>query len=308
MNIYQGIENFLAINFAIVTSGTFDGVHKGHQKILSGLKESCLKHNGESVLITFHPHPRQILKKDDDLKLLSTLDEKIKLLTQFEVDHLLIIPFTNAFSELSSEEFIEEILIKTINTKKLVIGYDHRFGKNREGSFEYLKDHSHNYGFEIEEIPAQEIDDIAVSSTKIRNALLEGDIELANDYLGHQYSLEGKVVKGKQIGRTIGYPTANIEIKEKYKLIPADGVYIVEVEYKNETYGGMLSIGNNPTLNGTQTTIEVNIFNFNKEIYNEGLTVRFVKYMRGQIKYSNLEGLIAQLKNDEIEAKAFYFR
>ena len=308
MNIYQGIENFLAINFAIVTSGTFDGVHKGHQKILSGLKESCLKHNGESVLITFHPHPRQILKKDDDLKLLSTLDEKIKLLTQFEVDHLLIIPFTNAFSELSSEEFIEEILIKTINTKKLVIGYDHRFGKNREGSFEYLKDHSHNYGFEIEEIPAQEIDDIAVSSTKIRNALLEGDIELANDYLGHQYSLEGTVVKGKQIGRTIGYPTANIEIKEKYKLIPADGVYIVEVEYKNETYGGMLSIGNNPTLNGTQTTIEVNIFNFNKEIYNEGLTVRFVKYMRGQIKYSNLEGLIAQLKNDEIEAKAFYFR
>jgi len=308
MNIYQGIENFPAINFAIVTSGTFDGVHKGHQKILSRLKESCLKHNGESVLITFHPHPRQILKKDDDLKLLSTLDEKIKLLTQFEVDHLLIIPFTNAFSELSSEEFIEEILIKTINTKKLVIGYDHRFGKNREGSFEYLKDHSHNYGFEIEEIPAQEIDDIAVSSTKIRNALLEGDIELANDYLGHQYSLEGKVVKGKQIGRTIGYPTANIEIKEKYKLIPADGVYIVEVEYKNETYGGMLSIGNNPTLNGTQTTIEVNIFNFNKEIYNEGLTVRFVKYMRGQIKYSNLEGLIAQLKNDEIEAKAFYFR
>ncbi len=305
MNIYQGIENFPAINFAIVTSGTFDGVHKGHQKILSGLIESCFKQNGESVLITFHPHPRQILKRDDDLKLLSTLDEKIKLLTQFKVDHLLIIPFTQAFSELSSKDFIQEILIKTIKTKKLVIGYDHRFGKNREGSFEYLKEHSNNYGFEIEEIPAQEIDDIAVSSTKIRNALLEGDIELANDFLGHQYSLEGKVVKGKQIGRTIGYPTANIEIKEKYKLIPSDGVYIVQVEYNKQTYGGMLSIGNNPTLNGTHTTIEVNIFDFNKEIYDETLIINFVKYMRGQIKFSNLEGLISQLKNDEIEAKAF---
>jgi riboflavin kinase/FMN adenylyltransferase len=300
MQIHYGTENFPLLFATIVTAGTFDGVHLGHQKILNRLHETARKTNRESVVITYHPHPRIVLGKDKDLKLLTTLDEKITLLEKAGVNHLVIVSFNKEFSELSSEEFIQEILIKKLHTTVLIIGYDHRFGKNREGSFEYLKENSGNYGFEIEEIPAQEIDEITVSSSKIRKALTEGNITLANELLQRPYTLSGTVVKGKQLGRTIGYPTANIEIADTYKLVPADGVYAVVVEYENSLYRGMLSIGTNPTVNGSHRTIEVNILDFEGDLYGKELTLGIIKFVRGQIKFPGLSELIQQIQQDEI--------
>ena len=302
MNVYYGIQEFRKLSFAVVTSGTFDGVHLGHQKILSRLKEVCATIGGESVLITFHPHPRMVIQGAKDLQLLTTIEEKITLLEANGVQHLLIIPFNREFSELSSEEFIHKILIDTIGTKKLVIGYDHRFGKNREGGFDYLQTNAQRYGFEIEEIPRQDLDHVTVSSSKIRKSLLEGDVHLADEFLGRPYSLSGTIVKGKQLGRTIGYPTANIQIPEEYKLVPANGVYAVQVLYQGQSYGGMLNIGTRPTVDGTFRTIEVNIFEFDKEIYGEKLTVQFVQKIRNEQKFNGIAELKAQLVEDEIVA------
>ena len=262
----------------MVTSGTYDGVHLGHQKILKRLNEIALKNNGETVLITYWPHPRLVLyPEQNELKLLNTFEEKADLLRAQGVNHLLRIPFTKEFSQLKSEEFIKRILVDRIGTKKLVIGYDHRFGKNREGSFEHLKKNATTYGFQVEEIPKHEVEHIGVSSSKIRTALLAGEVEKSSALLGKDYSIRGRVVKGEKIGRMIGFPTANIEIDSKHKLIPADGAYAVLIQHEDKTWKGMLNIGFRPTVGGKAKTIEVHIFDFEKEIYGDNIYVHFKK-------------------------------
>ena len=303
MEIYQGIEEFYPVQNAVVTSGTFDGVHLGHKVILKRLIQLAKKRQGESVVLTFWPHPRFVLYPNDTrLKLLSTFQEKASYLSDLGIDHLIKIEFTKKFSQLSSEEFIHNILIDKIGTKLLVIGYDHRFGKNREGSFQYLANNSHKYGFEIEEIPRQDIENIAVSSTKIRNALESGEIKTANEFIGNNYRLTGKVIKGSQIGRDLGFPTANIVVEESCKLIPADGAYAVKVEYQDQWHNGMLNIGFRPTVNGTTRTIETHIFDFNQNLYGQVLTIGFVEKIRGEKKFENLEALSKQLTLDRKDA------
>ncbi|MDI9873006.1 bifunctional riboflavin kinase/FAD synthetase [Flectobacillus rivi] len=301
MKVYYGIQEFQRLENAVVTSGTFDGVHLGHQKILKRLAEVAQQTGGESVVITFYPHPRTVVSADNqEVKLLSTLDEKIELLTQNGVQHLLVIPFTREFSELTSEEFIQKVIVNTIGTKTLVIGYDHRFGKNREGGFDYLVQNASRYGFGVEEISRQDIDHVAVSSSKIRKAIQDGDMTQAQHFLGRNYDLNGLVVKGKQIGRTIGFPTANIQVREQTKLVPQDGVYAVWVYYNAEKLRGMLNIGNRPTVDGTYKTIEVNILDFNKEIYGENLKVEFVQKVRPEQKFNGLDALKAQIAQDKL--------
>lgn len=303
MKIYHGLEDFVRLDYAVVTSGTFDGVHVGHQKILSRLNEIARSNSGETVVITFWPHPRLVLHPEDtSLKLLNTFEEKAELLKRQGIQHLVRIPFTKEFSQLSSEEFISRILVQTIGTKKLVIGYDHHFGKNREGSFEQLKLNAPKYGFEVEEIPRQDVDHIGVSSTKIRKALEEGDIGTATHLLGAPYSLTGRVVMGDKLGRILGFPTANLEIDTQYKLIPIDGIYAVTVLHEHQQYKGMMYIGNRPTVNGTKRNLEVNIFDFQREIYGESLTVFFHKLLRDDSKFNDLEELKKQLYVDKKEA------
>ncbi|HSZ25290.1 MAG TPA: bifunctional riboflavin kinase/FAD synthetase [Cytophagaceae bacterium] len=306
MKVYRELNDFIKLSNAIVTTGTYDGVHKGHRKILQTLTEIAKKNKGESVVITFWPHPRKIIGTGNlqDVKSLSTLEEKIDLLSSRGIDHLLIIPFNREFSELSSQDFIKNILQDTIGTKKLIIGYDHKFGKNREGSFDYLQKESIQYGFEVEEIPRQDLNDIAISSTEIRNALNCGNVSKATLYLEQPYQLKGIVVKGKQLGRTIGFPTANIKVNDPEKLIPADGVYAVRVKYKNELFGGMLNIGYRPTVEGKDRTIEVYIIDFTAEIYGEELEVYFLEFIRTEQKFSSIEELKEQLKIDESNVRS----
>ena len=303
MKIYHGIDDFTQLQYAVVTSGTFDGVHLGHQKIFSRLREVASRNFGETVVLTYWPHPRLVLHPEDDsLKLLNTFEEKAALLKEQGIQHLIRIPFTKEFSQLTSEQFIQEILVRTIGTRKLVIGYDHHFGKNREGSFEQLKLNAPRYGFEVEEIPRQEVDHVAVSSTKIRKALDEGDFDTANHFLGQPYHLTGRVVTGDRIGNTLGFPTANIEIDSTYKLIPPDGIYAVTVTHAHNTYRGMLYIGWRPTLQGTHRNIEVNIFDFDENIYGESLTVHFHKLLRGDQTFDGLAAMKAQLHKDKEDA------
>jgi riboflavin kinase/FMN adenylyltransferase len=305
MKIYYHLEDCKPLEFAVVTSGTFDGVHFGHQKILHRLVELSKQYpNAESVLLTYFPHPRLVLFPDQkDLKLLTTLEEKIAIAQKLGIQHFVIIPFTKEFSTQSSRDFIEQVLVKKLNTKKLVIGYDHKFGKNREGSFEYLKQNEQEFGFSVEEIPAQEIDEIAVSSTKIRKALENGDIELANEFLGFPYVITGTVIKGKQLGRTINFPTANIVCEDPYKLIPAEGIYAVFVSYHATILQGMLYIGRRSTLgDNLERTIEVNIFDFDSEIYGEKLSIHFIEKLRGEEKFESLEAMQTQLALDKINS------
>jgi riboflavin kinase / FMN adenylyltransferase len=300
MKVYNGIEDFKDVKNPIVTTGMFDGVHLGHQKIITRLKEVAQENDGETVVLTFYPHPRMVLFPDDnELKLLNSQDEKIKLLETYGIDHLIIYPFTKEFSRLTSVEFVRNILVNKMKTKRLVIGYNHHFGRNREGSFEHLKEYGPVYGFEVEEIPAKDIDHIEISSTKTRNALLAGDVKTANSFLGHNYSLTGKVVEGLRLGRTIGYPTANIVVEDKYKLIPGDGIYTVKVGHDGTKYGGMLSIGNNPTVKGKGRSIEVYIFYFHKTTYGNDITIDFMERLRDEMTFDNLEDLKNQLKKDE---------
>ncbi|MDR7128342.1 riboflavin kinase/FMN adenylyltransferase [Algoriphagus sp. 4150] len=304
MKIYEGLSDFPKLYNAVVTSGTFDGVHLGHQKILHRIREIARSVNGETVIITYWPHPRLVLYPDEhNLRLLSTFEEKAKLLREFGIDHLITIPFTREFSQLTSKQFIESVLVDTIQTKKLVIGYDHRFGKNREGSFEYLKAHHEEYGFELEEISRQDVEDIAVSSTKIRRALETSDIETAVNCLGRPYELNGLVIKGQQIGRSIGFPTANIHIPNDYKLIPKDGVYAVEALVNGSLYKAMLNIGNRPTVNGTQKTVEANLFDFQGDLYDKQITIYIKAFLREERKFDGLEALKAQLFLDQKNAK-----
>ncbi|UKJ07037.1 bifunctional riboflavin kinase/FAD synthetase [Solitalea lacus] len=308
MNIYRSLDEFKALERPVVTLGTFDGVHFGHRKIIQRLLEVAKSINGETVVLTFFPHPRMILHPEaNHPKMINTLDEKIDLLKKAGVQHLIIIPFTRDFSNLNSSEFIEDILVKKIGTKKLVIGYDHRFGKDREGSFEHLKMYGPQYGFEVEEIPEQDVNDVAVSSTKIREALLKGNVKVADQFLGYNFILSGKVVKGDQIGRTLGFPTANLFVEESYKLIPADGIYAVNVHIEDDVFGGMLYIGNRPTINGMTHNIEVNIFNFDQDIYNQTITLEFIDYLRGDEKFDGLKELTAQLKQDEVNARKILY-
>jgi riboflavin kinase/FMN adenylyltransferase len=300
MKIYHSLEDFSRVTNAVVTSGTFDGVHVGHQKILRRLKEIASKNNGETVVITFWPHPQMVLHPENhSLKLLNTFEEKAALLKAEGIQHLLRIEFTKEFSLINSLDFIQKILVETIGTKKLVIGYDHRFGHNREGSFEQLKLNAADYGFDVEEIPRQDVDHISVSSSKIRQALEKSDIQTATHLLGKPYMLTGQVVQGDQLGRQLGYPTANVEVDSRYKLIPADGIYAVTVVYENKVFKGMLYIGLRPTINGTQKVIEVNIFDFDKDIYGDRLTIHFHQFLRGDKKFDNLDSLKQQLHKDK---------
>lgn len=311
MKIYNHIDEFEAIPNACVTIGTFDGVHIGHQKIISRLQEVAAQHGGETVILTFFPHPRMILHPDDqNIKLISTLNEKAAKLAEHGIDHLIITPFTRDFSNLSPEEYIREILVNKIGIKQIVIGYDHRFGKDRKGGLEELQHFSADFNYMVEEIPEQDINDVAVSSTKIRNAILSGDVETANDFLGYPFQLSGKVIKGDQIGRTLGFPTANLFIEEAYKLIPSDGIYAVRLDIMNgnepaEQVAGMAYIGDRPTINGMSRNIEVNIFDFNKDIYGRMIRIQFLKYLRGDQKFNSLDELKEQLKRDEKAARTF---
>lgn len=306
MIVHRGIDSLSPLPYAVVTSGTFDGVHLGHQKILQRLNEVARSHpDGQSVVMTFWPHPRTVVSNDSqDLRLLSSLDEKITLLEQAGVDHLIVIPFTRSFSQLTSEEFIRQILIERIGTRKLVIGYDHRFGRDREGGFDYIQAHQAEFGFEVEEIPRQDIEAVGISSSKIRAALSEGNVAAATRFLGRPYSLTGTVVKGRQLGRTIGFPTANLQVDDPVKLIPANGVYAVDVEQDGRTYGGMLNIGFRPTVAGENQTIETFIFDFDKDIYGEHMTLRFRAFLRPEQKFTGLPALVEQLRLDEQQARA----
>jgi riboflavin kinase/FMN adenylyltransferase len=300
--IYHQISEFTGPSDTIVTIGTFDGVHMGHQKIIKHLVELKKNTGGEIVLFTFSPHPRKVLfPEQTDLKLITTTDEKCELLKQFGIDHVLVYPFTKAFSQMNAQDYISDIIAEGLKTKTLVIGYDHRFGSNREGNIDTLKELAPVYGFTVEEIPAQEINQLNISSTRIRKAIDEGDVQTANEFLGYSFFITGTVVKGKQLGRTIGYPTANIFIEDKDKLIPKIGVYAVNVILKGTRYKGMLNVGTNPTTDtDSNIKIEVNIFEFDRDIYGEILKVEFVKRIRDEEKFANLDELKQALANDKI--------
>lgn len=307
MNTYHHIDDFKPIENAVVTIGTFDGVHLGHRKIISRIVELAKETGGESVILTFFPHPRMILHPEDqDLKLITTIAEKAELLEEMGVDHLIITPFSRDFSNQSAEEYIRHVLVGQIGTKKIVIGYDHRFGKDRKGGLADLQRLAPVYGFDVVEIPEQDLNDMAVSSTRIRKALLGGDIKLANTLLGYRFFINGTVMRGDQIGRTIGYPTANIRLAENYKLIPGDGIFAVTVTVKEQTYRGMAYIGTRPTINGLTRNIEVNIFDFDEQIYNQPIRMTFYQYIRGDIKFSSLDALTAQLAQDKIDVLAYF--
>jgi riboflavin kinase/FMN adenylyltransferase len=329
MRIYNHIDEFEKLERAAVTIGTFDGVHLGHQKIITKLKEEAALVNGETVILTFFPHPRMILQPENQsLKLINTIAEKAELLSNLGIDHLIITPFTRDFSNLSPEEYISNVLVNKIGTKKIVIGYDHRFGKDRSGGLKELQQFSSVYDYEVTEIPEQDIHDVSVSSTRIRTAILEGKVKIATDFLGHTFTLNGKVIRGDQIGRTLGYPTANLFIEESYKLIPADGIYAVKIlidldtqknknqEIKNpfhperkytcqinentKIFKGMAYIGHRPTINGMSQNIEVNIFDFSEDIYHQNIRLEFLEFIREDIKFNSLDELTLQLAKDKI--------
>lgn len=289
----------------VVTIGTFDGVHIGHQKIIKRVIKLAKKQGFEPVVLTLFPHPRMVLQKDNSIKLLHTINERIDLLKSMGIADVVVKEFTKAFSNLSAQDYVKSILIDELNTKQIVIGYDHHFGKNRSANITDLKDFAKIYNFNVEEISAQDIKDVTVSSTKIRTALSRGEVDLANSYLGYNYFITGTVIKGKGIGKTINFPTANIHIKEAYKLIPNNGVYIVKSQYKNQTLFGMMNIGTNPTVNGKTRSIEVYFFNFNEDIYNSELKIEFLKRLRSEQKFENIEALKQQLNIDKVNALKF---
>ena len=301
MKVYRSLSTFeKAPSGAVATIGTFDGAHFGHRKILGTVVDSARAINAESVVISFHPHPRLFLYPEDNpLRLLQTIEEKVERLSALGIDKLLLIPFTKDFSRLTSDQFIEKVLVETVGIKKIVIGYDHRFGKNRTGSIDDLHKAKGRYGFEVQEIPAQQVDNAKVSSTKIRNALLEGNVSLANKYLGYEYPVSGTVIQGEKLGRTIGYPTANVQPFEKWKLIPGDGVYLATLEIEGETFDGMCNIGKKPTVGEFPRGIEINLFDFNRDIYDKEVTVRFQEWIRADAKFDSLEELIKAIDGDK---------
>lgn len=309
MRIFQGYESFQGVKHPVLTIGTFDGVHIGHQKIIEHLNAEAKVLGGESVLLTFYPHPRMILfPESHGLELLQTQEEKLAKLEACGLQNVIIQPFTEQFSRLTALEFVRNILVNALGVKKLIIGYDHQFGRNREGSIEFLKDVCGTYGFEVEEIPAQEVDEVNVSSTKIRKALQAGDVVCAHDYLGEHYSLTGTVVRGKEIGRTIEYPTANVSVTDSAKIIPTNGVYVVKVAVKDKEAFGMLSIGVNPTIAaGNERTIEVHLLDFHDDLYGQRIEVQFLKYLRPELKFDSLEALKHKIREDEVATRTYLY-
>lgn len=308
MNIFNTIHEFSSAARTIVTLGTFDGVHKGHRTILDKLLKNSRTSGTESVVLTFFPHPRMVLQQDSGIKLLNTIDEKALLLEQAGIDNLIIHPFDHAFSRLTAEEFVKGILVDKLNISKIIIGYDHRFGRNRTATIHDLVRYGEQYGFEVEQITALEVNEVSVSSTKIRNALDAGDIATANTFLGYPYLISGTVVQGRQLGRTLNFPTANIAVAESYKLIPAGGVYAVSSVIGSKNVMGMMNIGTNPTVteNGAQT-IEVNYFDFNEDLYGQQIHVNIHARLRDEVKFASVDELKAQLEKDR-EASMLYFK
>lgn len=299
LKIFKNLSDYSSNSKTFITIGTFDGVHIGHQKVLKKLTTSAHKKDAKSVLLTFFPHPRMVLQKDIDIKLINTIDERIQLLEKTGIDTLVIYKFTKKISKISALEFVRNILVNILNVSKLIVGYDHHFGRNREGSFEQLKDYGYTYDFKVKKITKKEIDTIAVSSTKIRKAIANGEIEKANNYLGYHFMLTGDVVPGKNLGGKIGYPTANLHIEETYKLIPKTGAYIVKSLIDNELVFGMMNIGFRPTVSGKNQTIEIHFFNFDKNIYGQKIQVDVLHFLRQEQKFESIEALKKQLKKDK---------
>lgn len=323
MKIYRNLEDFQPLENAIVTIGTFDGVHIGHQKILKQLVDCAKETKGESVLLTFFPHPRLIINpEDENLRLINDIEEKTQQLALAGLDHLIITPFTRDFSNQSPEEYIRKVLVDKLGTKVIIIGYDHHFGKDRKGSIKDLENLSHIFDFQVQEIPKQDIEDVGVSSTRVREALIKGDIETANKYLGYPFELTGVVERGDQIGRQIGFPTANIHVHESHKLIPAYGIFAVEVEIydslatigsgdyirpkPDKTANGMCYIGTRPTVDGMTRKIEVNLLDFKDDLYYKTIRIKFLKHIRGDERFDTLEELQAQIKIDEETIRAYF--
>jgi len=305
LKLFHSINDFHSTKKTILTLGTFDGVHIGHKKILERITQNTENGKYESLVLTFFPHPRMVLQEKSEIKLLNTISEKTKLLEQTGIENLVIHPFNESFSRLTAEEFVHSILVDQFHIQKIIIGHDHRFGRNRTANIDDLIAFGAEYGFEVEQISAQEIQDVSVSSTKIRKALMEGNMDLANDYLGYAYFLSGEVVKGKQLGRTIGFPTANIQIDEDYKLIPKNGAYVAKALIGGKEVFGMMNIGFNPTVNGEKQTIEMNLFDFDADIYGEKIEISFLHHLRDEQKFGSVDLLKAQLNQDKINALVF---
>ena len=302
MQVHRSIENIPTFTNAVITIGTFDGIHTGHKKIIDALVKEAESANGESVIISFDPHPRKIVNPDEHLQLINTIDEKIELLSKTAIDHLVIIPFDKNFAEQTADEYIENFLIGKFHPHTIIIGYDHHFGKGRKGNFMLLAEKADHYGYRLLEIPKYILDEVAVSSTKIRKALLSSDIETANKLLGYEFFFEGRVIKGDQLGREIGYPTANLKYTDPDKIELGDGVYAAFAEVGEQKFKGMLSIGNRPTIQNSDKRIEVNIFDFNEDIYDQIIRVVIKKYLRAQEKYDSLEIMKEQLAKDKLKS------
>lgn len=305
MKIISNFNSFTPHNYTVITIGTFDGVHLGHQKIIKKLQSVAKEKGLQSVILTFFPHPRMVLQKAVELKLLNTIEERQELLSHFGLDHLVIKKFTKEFSKLTPEQYVRDILVDELNAKHIIIGYDHRFGKNRQADIKDLIAFGKQFDFKVEEISVQDVEDVAVSSTKIRTALNMGDIKTANTFLGYDYFLTGTVIRGKQIGKQIGFPTANIEIKEDYKLIPKNGSYIVKAYIDDSLVYGMMNIGTNPTVDGTKQSIEVHFFDLDQDLYGRKLKVELIHRLRHEQKFESLESLQSQLKTDKENALLF---
>jgi len=295
----NGISKYKEKHPIVITIGTFDGVHIGHRKILDKIINHAKNSKLKSAVLTFFPHPRMVLQKDSNIKLLNTIDEKMAILNQLGLDILIVHPFTKEFSRYSATEFVRDIIVNTLNTKKVIIGYDHRFGRNRNANIKDLVVFGETHNFTVEEIPAQEIDDVSVSSTKIRKAIQTGDIKTANSYLGYNYMLTGTVVRGKSLGKKLGFPTANLFIEEEYKLIPKTGSYIVKSILNNREVHGMMNIGYNPTVDGKKISIEINFFDFDADLYEQKIQVAILARLRDEQKFESLENLKRQLAQDK---------
>lgn len=300
MKRFNNINEFNCKKSTIITIGTFDGVHLGHQKILKKLNVEAENNGLESSVLTFFPHPRTVLNPDSSLKLINTIEERISLFKKSKIDNLIVHPFTKEFSELDSEDYVKNILVDQLKAKIVLIGYDHKFGKNRTADIKNLKEYGIKYNFEVIEIKAEEINDIAISSTKIRNSIEEGDIQLTNSYLGYEFSFFGKVVKGNSIGKTLGFPTANIKIGTDLKLIPKNGVYLISTIINQKIIFGMMNIGIKPTTNENTKSIEVNLFDFNQDLYDTNITIYIKQFLREEIKFDSLNELKLQIEKDKI--------
>lgn len=305
METYSSAFEYQNERQSVVTIGTFDGVHIGHKAILNRLVQTAKKENLDSAVLTFFPHPRMVLQQNSEIKLINTINERISLLEKTGLDHVIIHPFTKEFSRMTASEYVEDILVNGLNVKKVIIGYDHRFGRNRTANIENLKEFGKIFDFEIEEISAKEIDDVAVSSTKIRNALNRGDVETANNYLNYEFMISGEIVKGKAIGRTINYPTANLHLEENYKLIPKNGVYIVKSKIDQNEIFGITSIGTNPTVGGIDKTIETHFLDFDQDLYGKTITIEFLKFIRDEAVFDSIDQLKKAIAKDEAIAKQF---